>query len=97
MLQKNTGLQGSTLSGPRMTTGFGPFELPTRGLLQKGREEGVVVGQKYCLEEVTRKCCITKMAVPPSIKRASSLVRKCAGGVVVSTRYESHSCTDKTR
>ena len=35
---KNTGLQGSTLSGPRMTTGFGPFELPTRGLLQKGRD-----------------------------------------------------------
>ena len=32
--QKNTGLH--TLSGPRMTTGFGPFELPTRGLLQKG-------------------------------------------------------------
>ena len=25
---KNTGLQGSTLSGHRMTTGFGPFELP---------------------------------------------------------------------
>ena len=25
--KKNTGLQGSTLSGPRMTTGFGPFEL----------------------------------------------------------------------
>ena len=36
--QKSTGLQGSTLSGPRMTTGFGPFELPTRGLLQKGRD-----------------------------------------------------------
>ena len=35
---KITGLQGSTLSGPRMTTGFGPFELPTRGLLQKGRD-----------------------------------------------------------
>ena len=35
---KNTGFQGSTLSGPRMTTGFGPFELPTRGLLQKGRD-----------------------------------------------------------
>ena len=30
---KNTGCQGSTLSGPRMTMGFGPFELPTRGLL----------------------------------------------------------------
>ena len=26
--QKNTGLQGSTPSGHRMTTGFGPFELP---------------------------------------------------------------------
>ena len=26
----STSLQGSTLSGPRMTTGFGPFELPTR-------------------------------------------------------------------
>ena len=34
--QKNTGLQGSTLSGPRMTMGFGPFELPTHGLRQKG-------------------------------------------------------------
>ena len=33
---KNTGLQGSTVSGPRMTMGFGPFELPTHGLLQKG-------------------------------------------------------------
>ena len=36
--KQNTGLQGSTLSGPRMTMGFGPFELPTRGLLQKGRD-----------------------------------------------------------
>ena len=35
---KNTGLQGSTLSGPCMTTGFGSFELPTCGLLQKGRD-----------------------------------------------------------
>ena len=26
---KNAGLQGSTLSGHRMTTGFGLFELPT--------------------------------------------------------------------
>ena len=32
---KNTGLQRSTPSGPRMTTGFSPFELPTRRLLQK--------------------------------------------------------------
>ena len=29
---KNTGLQGSNLSSHRMTTGFGPFELSTRGL-----------------------------------------------------------------
>ena len=27
---KNAGLQGSTLSGHRMTTGFGPFELTLR-------------------------------------------------------------------
>ena len=35
---KNAGLQGSTLSGHRMTTGFSPFELPTCGLLQRGRD-----------------------------------------------------------
>ena len=29
----NAGLQGSTLSGHCITTGFGPFELPTCGLL----------------------------------------------------------------
>ena len=46
--QKNTGLQGSTLSGPRMTTGFSPFELPTRGLLQKGRDHSP---PKVCFEE----------------------------------------------
>ena len=33
---KNTGLQGSTLSSPRMTTGFGPFELPTVAYYRKG-------------------------------------------------------------
>ena len=44
---KNTGLQGSNLSGPRMTTGFGPFELPTRGLLQKGRDHSP---PKACFE-----------------------------------------------
>ena len=37
MLKKIAGLQGSTLSDHRMTTGFGPFELPTCGLLQRGR------------------------------------------------------------
>ena len=30
----SSGLQGSTLSDHCMTTGFGPFELPTCGLLQ---------------------------------------------------------------
>ena len=34
---KNTGLQGSTLSGPRMTTGFGPFELQPVAYYRKGR------------------------------------------------------------
>ena len=48
MLKKNTGLHGSTLSGPHMTTGFGPFELPTRGLLQKGRDHSP---PKVCFEE----------------------------------------------
>ena len=52
------------------------------------KKEGVVGGQEYCPEEVTRKCYITKMAVPPSIKRAPLLLRKCADGVVVSTRYD---------
>ena len=35
---KNTSRQGSTLSSPRMSTGFCPFEFTTRGLLQKGRD-----------------------------------------------------------
>ena len=42
---KNTGLQGSTLSGPCMSTGFGPFEFPTSGLLQKGRDHSP---PKFC-------------------------------------------------
>ena len=46
--KKNTGLQGSTLSGPHMTTGFGPFELPTHGLLQKGWDHSL---PKVCFEE----------------------------------------------
>ena len=44
--QKNAGLQGSTLSDHRMTTGFGPFELPTCGLLQRGRDHSP---PKLCL------------------------------------------------
>ena len=46
---KSTSLQGSTLSGHcMMTTGFGPFELPTRGLLQKGRNHSP---PKVCFEK----------------------------------------------
>ena len=37
-VEKNAGLQESTLSNHHMTTGFGPFELPTWGLLQRGRD-----------------------------------------------------------
>ena len=35
-MPKDAGFQGSTLSDHCMTTGFGPFELPTCGLLQRG-------------------------------------------------------------
>ena len=45
--QKNTGLQGSTLSGYRNTMGFCPFELPTSGLLQKERDHSPT---KACFE-----------------------------------------------
>jgi len=34
--KNKAGLQGSTLSGHCMTTGFGPFELLTCGLQQRG-------------------------------------------------------------
>ena len=39
----------STLSSHRMTTGFGPFEHPTRGLLQKGWD--YFLPNKACFEE----------------------------------------------
>ena len=50
---KSTGLQGSTLSGHRMTTGFSPFELPTHGLLQKGRDHSFQITP---LHQVILKC-----------------------------------------
>ena len=34
-MPKDAGFQGSTLSDHCMTTGFGPFELPTCGLLYR--------------------------------------------------------------
>ena len=42
---KNTGLQGSTFSDPRMTMAFGPFELPTHGLLQNRQDHSPL---KFC-------------------------------------------------
>ena len=47
MLKKSTGIQGSTLFGHRMTTGFGPTEPSTCGLLQKGRDHS---SPKACFE-----------------------------------------------
>ena len=38
LCSKHTGLQGIALSSHRMTSGFGPSELPTSGLLQKGQD-----------------------------------------------------------
>ena len=46
---KNTGLQGSTISSHHMTMGFGPFELPTHGLLQKGWDHSP---PKACFQEL---------------------------------------------
>ena len=45
---KNTGVQGSTLSSHCMTTGFGPFELPTHVLLQKGQDHSP---RKFCFAQ----------------------------------------------
>ena len=45
---ESAGLQMSSLSGHRMTTGFGPFELPTRGLLLKGQDHSP---PKACFED----------------------------------------------
>ena len=59
-----TGRQGSTLSDPHMITGFSPFELPTCGLLQKGRDyviHRMVVSQSPFLLEaafVLRHCSL---------------------------------------
>ena len=47
MLKKHLS-QGSTLSGHCMTMGFSPFELPTRGVLQKGQDHSP---PKVCFEE----------------------------------------------
>ena len=46
--KKNTGLKRSTLCGHHMTTGFDLFELPIRGLLQKGLEHSP---PRFCFEE----------------------------------------------
>ena len=52
----DAGHQGSSLSDPHKTTGFGPFKLPTRGPLQKGRDHSP---PKACFEEPsTRKIFI---------------------------------------
>ena len=49
----DAGHQGSSLSDPHKTTGFGPFKLPTRGPLQKGWDHSP---PKACFEEPsTRK------------------------------------------
>ena len=82
--QKNTGLQGSTLSGPRMTTGFGPFQLPTRGLLQKGRDHSP---PKVCFEEPSFWLAHSAMGIHSAIN--IQLLNKLGvglnGGVIILT------------
>ena len=75
MLKMNTGLQGSTLSGPRMTTGFGPFELPTRGLLQKGRDYSP---PKVCLRKI-----FLENVLPLALQRRSNPTEEIAFLVVL--------------
>ena len=70
-----TGLQGSTLSGPRMTTGFGPFELPTRGLLQKGRDHSL---PKVCFEEPSFWLAHTAMGIHSAIN--IQITKQIGGG-----------------
>ena len=73
---KNTGLQGrSTLSGPRMTTGFGPFELPTHGLLQKGRDHSP---PKVCFEETSFWLAHSAMGIHSAIN--IQITKQIGGG-----------------
>ena len=53
---KNAGLQRSTLSSHRMTTSFGPFELLTCGLLQKGWDH---FPPKACFDEPSSRLAFT--------------------------------------
>ena len=71
--QKYTGLQGSTFSGPRMTTGFGLFELPTRGLLQKGRD---LSPPKVCFEEPSFSLAHSAMGIHSAIN-----IQQIGGGL----------------
>ena len=45
-MPKDAGFQESTLSDHCMTTGFGPFELLTCGLLQRGQDHSLL---KACI------------------------------------------------
>ena len=69
---KNTGLQGSTLSGPPMTTGFGPFELPTSGLLQDHSPP------KVCFEESS--FCLAHSAVGIHSAMNIQITKQIGGG-----------------
>ena len=82
MLKKYTGLQGSTLSGPRMTTGFGPFELPTRGLLQKGRDHSP---PKVCFEEPSFWLAHSAMGIHSAINIQTNWGWGSMGGVIILT------------
>ena len=46
--QRTLVFRGVLFTSHRMTTGFGPYELPTHGLLQKGRDHSLA--EKACFE-----------------------------------------------
>ena len=68
----------STLSGPRMTMGFGPFELPTRGLLQKGRDYSPPKG---CFEEFSFWLAYSAMGIHSAMN--TQITKFQSTGVIV--------------
>ena len=69
---------GSTLSSPRMTTGFGPFELLTRGLLQKGRDHSP---PKFCFCDEPSFLVGTAIAMGIYSAISIQITKQIGGGV----------------
>ena len=73
--QKQYWSSGEYPFGPRMTTGFGPFELPTRGLLQKGRDHSP---PKVCFEEPSFSLARSAMGIRSAVN--IQITKQIGGG-----------------